>query len=107
MNQSKHNCLPTENHYTKSVFKYIVDDSMYVNKNECNDYTPPFLTYISSGIQPQNIDIENELRGAFYHNTKCSKCKYRGFLQTQPSYKIKPECPKSFKILPNGYLNTK
>lgn len=107
MNQSNNNFLHTENQYKKSIFKYIVNDSMYVNKNECNDYTPPFLTYISSGIKPQNIDIENELRGSFYHNTKCIKCKYGGILQSQPSYTPKPECPKSLKILPYGYLSNK
>jgi hypothetical protein len=31
-------------------------------KNECNNYTAPFLTYIPSGTPNLNVDIENELK---------------------------------------------
>jgi hypothetical protein len=60
----------------KSIYDYIVDSSMYVNKNECNDYNPPFLTYIPSGVPTFNIDIENNLRGTDRLLTKCPEYKY-------------------------------
>jgi len=100
----------------KTIFDYIIDNSMFINKAECNDYTPPFISYIPSGIKTQNVDIENELRGSIYPNTKCTQFKYKGSpinssnniqdLQKLPNNTYnKPECDKSFKILPNGYYN--
>jgi hypothetical protein len=98
----------------KTIFDYIIDNSMFINKTECNDYTPPFISYIPSGIKKQNIDIENELRGSLYPNTKCTKSKFRGVpidssntvtdLEKLPkNIYNKPECTQQFKILPNGY----
>ena len=100
----------------KTIFDYMIDNSMFLNKAECNDYTPPFISYIPSGIKRQNIDIENDLRGAIYPNTKCTKFKYRGSptnssnnlddLQKLPNNTYnKTECVNPFKILPHGYYN--
>ena len=100
----------------KTIFDYVIDNSMFINKTECNDYTPPFISYIPSGIKKQNIDIENELRGSIYPNTKCTKLKYRGtpinssntltdLKQLPKNIYNKPECTQESKILPNGYLN--
>lgn len=55
------NFSETEFQFGKSISDYVLDNSMYINKNECNDYTPPFITYIPSGVP--NIDAENELKG--------------------------------------------
>lgn len=104
--------ISEQNKGNKSIFDYVTDSSMFINKNGCFDDTPPFLNYIPSGIQHQNIDIENELRGTTRNNTKCVTCKYTseapelasnglsnlkvpGFNETQ--------CSHQFKVLPNGY----
>ena len=55
------NFSETEFQFGKSISDYVLDNSMYINKNECNDYTPPFITYIPGGVP--NIDAENELKG--------------------------------------------
>ena len=55
------NFSETEFQFGKSIFDYVLDNSMYINKNECNDYTPPFISYIPGGVP--NIDAENELKG--------------------------------------------
>ena len=60
----------------KSIFDYVVDQSMYKNKDECNNYTAPFLTYIPSGVDSKNVDIENDLKGITRIVTKCNNCKY-------------------------------
>jgi hypothetical protein len=52
------NFSETEFQFGKSISDYVLDNSMYINKNECNDYTPPFITYIPGGVP--NIDAENE-----------------------------------------------
>ena len=55
------NFSETEFQFGKSIFDYVLDNSMYINKNECNDYTPPFISYIPGGVP--NIDATNELKG--------------------------------------------
>lgn len=103
----------------KSIFDHVVDTSRFQNKNECNNYTAPFLTYIPSGIPNMNVDIENELKGINKPVTKCSECKYQPddteLVQkhdfTYDSVNVYPhnkkECERAFNILPNGYLQRK
>jgi len=100
----------------KSIFNYVVDSSMYINKNECNNYTAPFLTYIPSGLNEKSVVIENELKGMTRPYTKCVSCKYQpdepGLAQMDMSkQKVfdhmpnnKRECPQDYNILPNGYF---
>lgn len=61
----------------RSIFGYMTDSSMYINQNECNNYAPPFLTYIPTGVPKLNIDIDTELRGITRHTTKCIGCKHK------------------------------
>jgi hypothetical protein len=100
----------------KSIFEHVVDTSRFKNKNECNNYTAPFLTYIPSGIPNMNVDIENELKGMNKPVTKCSGCKYQPddvelIQKKNLTYDIYPnnkkECERAFDILPNGYLQRK
>ena len=68
--------LNQQKYKTKSIFDYIVDSSMYINKNECNNYSAPFLTYIPVGTPQLNVDIENDLRGADRPITRCKETTY-------------------------------
>ena len=111
--------LNQTNKSNKSILDYTLDTTPFVNKNECSDFTPTFLSYIPSGIKKMDVDLENELRGTVRPNTKCASCKFNpqdGHIHTdvgnkvedlkkQPINKdhIKPECKPEFKILPNGY----
>ena len=104
----------------KSIFNYIVDNSMYINKNECNNYTAPFLTYIPSGVSSKNVDLENELKGMNRPTSKCDGCKYTPIDQTiaqninnvpygkQAVLNVDPnnkqECKQEYNILPDGYF---
>lgn len=109
--------LNQTNKSNKSILNYTLDTSAFVNKNECSDFTPTFLSYIPSGTKEINIDLENELRGAIRPNTKCASCKFNpseihdhtndlSILKNQPidTKQIKQECKPEFKILPNGYF---
>jgi hypothetical protein len=103
----------------RSIFDYVIDNSRFVNKNECNNYTAPFLTYIPSGVPKMNVDIENDLKGMTKPVTKCSSCKYHpedeslaqssGFggksVDVYPNNKN--ECKQDYNIIPNGYLQRK
>jgi len=60
----------------KSIFDYYTDDSMYINKNNCNLFTPSFFTQTPAGINQQHIDTENDLKGVNKKNSKCSDEKY-------------------------------
>jgi hypothetical protein len=99
-----------QNKGNKSIFDYVTDTSMFVNKGNCFDATPPFIGYIPIGVQNQNIDIENELRGATRPNTRCTSCKYQSQqpdLASNGSRNVefnKHECKPEQQILPNGYL---
>lgn len=71
------NCyISAQNNDNNSIFNYMTDKNMYINKNECFDSTPPFLNYIPNGVPRQNVDIENDLRGAKRNNSKCASCKW-------------------------------
>jgi hypothetical protein len=111
-----------QNQSNKSIFSYITDTSMFVNNNQCFDVTPPFLSYIPVGIPTQNIDIENDLRGAVRNNTKCETCKFKPAnlelttngmdgMASQEKLNFTPNnrefCKTEFKIVPNGYYTRK
>ena len=49
--------LNQQKYKNKSIFDYVVDSSMYINQNECNNYSAPFLTYIPVGTPQLNVDI--------------------------------------------------
>ena len=100
--------IQQQNKDNKSIFNYIVDNNMFVNQNSCFDTTPPFLNYIPIGIPTQNVDIENELRGATRNNTRCTSCKYQGDTSVDGKKDVnftQHECKPEFKILPHGYFN--
>lgn len=105
--------LQTQSNDNKSIFNYITDNSMFINKNECLDITPPFLNYIPNGVPTQNVDIENELRGVTRNNTRCASCKFNSMepnlansglsnklIDTYPNNK--PICKPEFQIIPNS-----
>jgi hypothetical protein len=99
----------------KSIFNYVVDDSKFINVNECNNYTPPFLTYIPTGVSSKNMDIEHDLKGMTRPYTRCASCQYSGEIVNatndatinQNQLNIHPnnkkECMLTHNILPNGY----
>lgn len=104
-NESRHNY---DNH---SIFGYMTDSNMYINKNSCLDDTPVFTPYIQSGIPLESIDIENELRGTTRPNTRCSSKKWQSpdpelaeKVSTIPLFN-KVLCQANNKILPNGYIS--
>lgn len=114
--------LEEQEHTNKSIFNYVVDPSMYVNKNECNNYTAPFLTYIPSGTPVKNVDLENELKGMTRPYSKCTSCKYQPeqYTLTQTEHQEllkqkqfnampnnKKECSPEYNIISNGYLYKK
>lgn len=100
----------------KSIFDYVVDDSKFINTNECNNYTAPFLTYIPTGVSVKNVDIENDLKGMTRPYTRCTDCQYSGDVVDATNdvlFKTKPmnvhpnnkkECASKYNILPNGYI---
>lgn len=87
MSSTKNNCNSNCT-WNSSISDYILDNSPFVNTNECNNYNPPFLTYIPSGIPKMNVDIENNLKGMSQSITKCTHCKYKpeNILLSQSSY---------------------
>lgn len=59
----------------KSIFRYMMDSNMYINKNECFEHQL-FMGYTHMNSPVQNIDIENNLRGIIRKNSRCTQCKY-------------------------------
>ena len=99
MNQQQQN--------NKSIFSYVVDNAMYINNNECNNYTAPFLTYIPSGISTKSEDVENDLKGMTRPYSKCATCKFTpDVTNTTPKLNEnnKKECARDYNILPDGYF---
>jgi hypothetical protein len=93
------------NTQNKSMFNYITDISSYENKNECSNFTPPFLSYIPVGVPPKNIDIDSVLKGTNQYLSKCTEYKYReGDKIDLKDVKIKKECEKESNIIKDGYM---
>jgi len=99
-----------QNKGNKSIFDYITDNAQFINKAKCFDSTPPFIGYMPMGIHSQNVDLENELRGATRVNTKCTSCKYQSQMPELASDGLNKEilyntnqCNHDSKILPKGY----
>lgn len=89
----------------KSMFSYVTDNINYKNKNECANYTPPFLTNVPIGVPEKNIDIDSLLKGTNQYLTKCTEYKYRQEEKIETDYKKnEKECDKTFNILPFGYM---
>lgn len=100
-----------QNNDNHSIFKYMTNTNMYINKNTCLDNTPSYMPYISSGIPTQSVDIENDLRGITRPNTRCSSKKWQSpdqelieTISTVPIFN-KELCTPEQKILPQGYFN--
>jgi hypothetical protein len=95
----------------KSILDYVTDTNMFVNKSECFDSTPPFLSYLPRGIQAQDVNIENDLRNSNRYTTKCN-FKYQPKTMDLaenliiPNPILKKECAPEVKIVPYGYINT-
>lgn len=82
-----------------SIFKYVTDSSMYINNNECNNFTPPFLTYIPSGISERNMDIESDLKGITRQTSRCDESKYNPETAQKHNIKQKNECADDMKVV--------
>lgn len=98
-----------QNKDNKSIFSYMTDVNMFINKNECFDPTPGFINYNRTQPPQQNIDIENDLRGAIRNNTRCTTNKWTTIdpdLASRVSTNIvydKNICQPQNRVLPNGY----
>lgn len=104
-NNKSDQCFLTQHEQNnKSIFQYMVDNSMFVNKNKCNDFTPPFMAYRPFGVSAKNSDIENDLKGIIRPLTKCENCKYQPGNTVGNATIQDQECKKEFRIIPNGYL---
>ena len=99
-----------------SIFDYYTDNSMFVNKNKCDDFTPPFISYTPIGIGQKNINLENDLKGITRNNSRCASFKYipndSNLIERLDTTIIdisSKNCANEFKILPDGYIsgNTK
>ncbi len=72
------NCfINQQSENNKSIFSYVIDETKYINKNECNNFSPPFITYNPTGVLSKSVDIENDLKGIIRPYTKCENCKYK------------------------------
>lgn len=50
---------------------------MHIHSQECNNFNPPFLTYVPTGVLSKNIKIENDLKGMIKKLSKCTENKYQ------------------------------
>ena len=100
-----------EDYMTKprSVLGYLTNKIRYENKDECKDFTPPFVAYVPIGVPKVNLDIENDLKGMTRLLSRANIDKYqpKEFVDNKkmevPTTSNK-ECDNNMKILPNGYI---
>jgi hypothetical protein len=87
----------------KSIFDYVVDVNRYKNNNQCNNFTPPFITNVQF-VQASNVDIESDLKGVTRQLSKCVSNKYIPPAQLGANPNNLAECEDKYRILPQGYL---
>lgn len=95
-----------------SIFNYYTDNSMYKNPNQCSDFTPPFISYMPTGIDHKDVQLESDLKGITRLNSNCANKKYIpkdinlvGRLDTRVTSK-RHECKSQYQILPNQYISS-
>lgn len=110
-NLEKYNKVLLEPKQDKSIFNYYTDYSRHENKNRCVDFTPPFLSYIPSGVNEKMIHVESDLKGITRNNSNCTNEKYIPSdpnlitrLATTPLYNLN-ECSSDYKIIAKGYIH--
>ena len=107
-----------EQYSHKSVFSYLMDNTKFINENECTDFTPPFLTRSMPGLASKDLDVENELRNINKKKSRCDETIYKpnlnmmsqcnGSVDKEQLKEIMKtsinECDKKFQIRPNRYF---
>lgn len=89
----------------KSIFSYVTEAAKFQNKNECANYTPPFIGYIPIGVPGRSTDVDSVLKGMNQYMSKCTEYKYRQEDNLNIDYKKnEKECSDDFNILPSGYM---
>ena len=68
--------LKKKNQETLSPFEWITDSNLVESKQVCYHSTSPFMQNPFKSIPPNAVDIENELRGSNFKNSKCPDDKY-------------------------------
>ena len=85
--------LEKKDQESKSPFEWMTDSQVIGSTQSCYQGTSPFMQNPMKSISSDKVDIESDLRGQTYNNSRCSTHKYNPTLQKPYKETIK-NCEK-------------
>jgi hypothetical protein len=87
--------LDKKNQESTSPFNWITDSQIIESNKACYQGTSPFMQNPTRSISLDKVDIESDLRGQNYNNSRCPTHKYNPTLQ-KPYQEELPNCQNQF-----------
>ncbi len=85
--------LDKKNQESTSPFEWVTDSQIFGSSQSCYQGASPFMQNPTNSVSSGKIDIESDLRGQNYKNSRCINDKYNPTLQKPYKEKIK-DCEK-------------
>lgn len=85
--------LEKKDQESTSPFEWMTDSQIFTSNNSCYQAASPFMQNPMNSISSDKVDIESDLRGQNYINSRCPTHKYNPNLQKPYTEKIN-DCQK-------------
>lgn len=89
--------LEQKNQEATGQFRWVTDNSIAESKNSCFESNAPFMHNTFHSIPGESIDIESNLRGQNFKNSRCTTHKFNPANEKKHDTKLK-ECVSKFII---------
>lgn len=91
--------LEKKNQESTSPFEWITDSEVVESKSFCHQGSSPFMQNPFRSVPVDRVDIESDLRGQNYANSRCPSHKYNPNLQKPYNNELKT-CDKGIEFIP-------
>lgn len=81
--------LEKKDQESTSPFEWMTDSQIFTSNNSCYQGVSPFMQNPMNSISSDKVDIESDLRGQNYTNSRCPTHKYNPSLQKPYTEKIR------------------
>lgn len=81
--------LEKKDQESTSPFEWMTDSQIFSSNNSCYQSVSPFMQNPMNSISSDKVDIESDLRGQNYTNSRCPTHKYNPSLQKPYTEKIR------------------
>lgn len=85
--------LEKKDQESTSPFEWMTDSQIFTSNNSCYQNLSPFMQNPMNSVSSDKVDIESDLRGQNYTNSRCPTHKYNPALQ-KPYTETLKDCQK-------------